>query len=355
MQIDNPMVSILILNWNGEKVIRKSLESIRKLTYLNREEIVVDNNSTDDSIAIIRKEFPEFQLLKNKANLGFAAGMNEGIRKATGDLILLYNNDAIAHPKSLSILVERAMSDDSIGLVGGLILFFRPDNVIWSLGGMFDALTGTIWSEGLGQTVSKVALKSGSVLNVDYLSGCVLLIKREVIKKIGLLDEGYFFGDDDIDFCFRAQRAGYRSVLDSSAVVWHIGSYTSRHMPLQTYVERQKSDFRVILIHAPIPVLPFTFLSQLLVMPLVETLILGHTNTSMKARWQGRIFALSENLKALRSVMHTRKKAHKLGVFKPKVRIRALLGFGSTRIRSREFFMGKLLKKEQDVLMTRRL
>jgi GT2 family glycosyltransferase len=346
LPVDNPLVSILVLNWNGEKVLRQSLESIRKLTYPNREEMVIDNNSTDGSIEIIQKEFPEFQLLKNRANLGFAAGMNKGIRKAKGDLILLFNNDAVAHPKSLSTLVERAISDNSIGMVGGLILFYKPNNIIWSSGGMFDALTGTIWSKGLGQAFSSVTQNSRPVLNVDYLSGCVLLIKREVIKKVGLLDEGFFINDDDIDYCFRAQRAGYKSVLEPSALVWHVGSYTSRRLPLQTYVEREKSDFRVILVHAPIPMLPFAVLFQLMVMPLVETLILGHNDASTKARWQSRIFAFSENLKLLRSAIRTRKKVHKLGMFKPKVRTCMLLGFGSTRLRSREFFMGKLLKKE---------
>jgi hypothetical protein len=79
MPTDLPLVSILVLNWNGEEVIRQSLEAVRKLTYPNKEEIVIDNNSTDKSVEIIRKEFPEFRLLRNDANLGFAGGMNRGI------------------------------------------------------------------------------------------------------------------------------------------------------------------------------------------------------------------------------------------------------------------------------------
>jgi GT2 family glycosyltransferase len=346
MPSDQPLVSVLVLNWNGEKVIRQSLESIRRLTYPNVERIVIDNNSTDSSIEIIRREFPEFQLLRNRANLGFAAGMNKGVRKAKGDYILLHNNDAVAHPKCLSRLVERAISNNSIGMVGGPILFYKPNNVIWSLGGRFDALTGTIWSEGLGRTLSSVSDYGKIAFDVDYLSGCVLLIKREVIEKIGLFDEGFFLSDDDLDFCLRAQRVGYKSILDPSAIVWHIGSHSLRQLPLQSYIEREKSDFRIILIHTPIPLLPSALLFQLLVMPFTELLILRHASTPLKPRWRTRIFAFSENLKMLRDILHTRKQVHKLGMLRLKLRTFTLLGFGSMRIKSSEFFMGKLLKKE---------
>lgn len=346
MSHEHPLVSILVLNWNGEKVIRQSLKSIRKLTYPAKEIIVIDNNSTDASTDIISTEFPEFKLLRNSNNLGFAAGMNEGIRKAKGDLILLYNNDAIAHPNSLSILVKRALCDNSIGIVGGLILFYMPNNVIWSRGGIFDPVTGAIWSDSLGQTLSTSTDNCKPIVNIDYLSGCVLLVKRKVIEKIGLFDENFFLSGDDIDFCLRAQRAGYKCVLDPSAVVWHIGSYSLRQLPFQSYIEREKSDFRIILVHTPILLLSCALLFQLLVMPLIELLIFRHANTSTKARWSARIFAFSENLKMLTEILHKRNQVHKLGMLRHKFRTLALLGFGATRIKSREFFMGKLLKKE---------
>ena len=345
MPNEHPLVSILVLNWNGEKVIRQSLDSVRRLKYLNKEKIVVDNNSTDNSIEIIQKEFPDFQLLRNNKNLGFAAGMNRGIKKAKGKFLLLFNNDAIAHPRSLSILVERALSNNSVGLVGGLILFYKPNNVIWSSGGMFDPLTGTIWSEGLGQILSTKTKNNKTIPDVDYLSGCVLLLKREVIDKIGLLDQGFFINGDDIDFCLRARRAGYVSILDPSALIWHIGSHSLRQLPLQSYIEREKSDFRIVLIHTPIPFLPCALLFQLVVMPLTESLVFRGENISTMVRWNARIFAFSENLKVLGNVLHTREKVHKLGVLKLQIRTLELLRLGSTRIKSSEFFMGKLLKK----------
>jgi len=342
---DYPLVSILVLNWNGEKVIRQSLNSVKRLRYPNKEKIVIDNNSTDRSIEIIQKEFPDFQLLRNDKNLGFAAGMNAGIKKAKGDFLLLFNNDAVADPRSLSTLVETAMSNYSIGLVGGMILFYKPDDVIWSLGGMFDPLTGTIWSEGLGQILSTKVRSSKAIFDIDYLSGCVLLLKREVIDKIGLFDEGFFLNGDDIDFCLRARRAGYQCVLDPSALIWHSGSHSLKKLPLRSYIEREKSDFRIVLIHTPIPFLLSALMFQLIAMPFAESLVFRGENTSTNTRWHARIFAFSQNLKMLENILRAREQVQRLGMLKPQVRTLRLLGLGSTRIKSREFFMGKLLKK----------
>lgn len=344
MSKEYPLVSILVLNWNGQRVIRQSLDSVRRLEYPNKEKIVIDNNSTDSSIEIIKREFPDFQLVRNDKNLGFAAGMNVGIKKAKGDFILLFNNDAVAQPRSLSILVERAMSDHYIGLVGGLILFYKPNNVIWSLGGMFDPLTGTIWSEGLGQLLPAKIGNGKTVLDVDYLSGCVLLLKREVIDKIGLFDEGFFLGGDDIDFSLRAKRAGYRCVLDSSAIIWHIGSYSLRHLPLFSYTERQKSDFRTIFLHLPVPILFSALFFQLTIMPLAEMFLFRESGTPPSARYHARILAFCQNLKILHGTLLKRKQIRKIGMFEPKIRTMDLLKFGLIRIRSKEFYMGKLLQ-----------
>lgn len=345
MPTDLPLVSILVLNWNGEEVIRQSLEAVRKLTYPNKEEIVIDNNSTDKSVEIIRKEFPEFRLLRNDANLGFAGGMNRGIKEAKGSLILLCNNDAIAHPASLSILVKRATSDNSVGLAGGIILYYEPSNVIWSKGCMFDSITGAIWSEGLGQTLTENTTRWKPIVDIDYLSGCVLLIKREVIEKVGLLDSGFFMAGEDLDLCLRARRAGYTCILDSSAMIWHIGSYSLRHLPLASYTERQKSDFRNILLHIPIPLLFSALFFQLTIMPLAELFLFRYSGVSISARLRARVLAFAYNLKIVRRSMLRRKQIRKLGLLEPRIRTLDLLRFGLTRMKSKEFFMGKLLQK----------
>ncbi len=346
MPTTRPLVSVLVLNWNGERVIRQSLTSIRNLQWQQKEVIVIDNNSTDSSIEIIRREFPEFNVIRNKKNLGFAAGMNEGIKKSKGELILLYNNDAVAHPYSLSILAKRALSHNSIGMVGGLIFYYEPNNVIWSRGGMFDLITGAIWSEGLGQKPTEVdAAQHAPIVDIDYLSGCVLLIKREVIEKIGLLDEDFFMAGDDLDLCLRARRAGYRCVLDSSAKIWHIGSHSLRQVPLQSYFEREKADFLTILLYVPIPLLFSALFFQLVIMPYAELLLFRQSGIRMNARLRARVVAFEENLRILKRISAKRKRIERFGPLRSRIRTLDLLKFGLARIKSKQFYMGKLLQK----------
>lgn len=340
-----PLVSILVLNWNGEKVIRKSLSSIRELTYSRKQVIVIDNHSTDSSVEIVHNEFPEFKLLQNPKNLGFAAGMNEGIKKAKGSLVLLYNNDAISHPSSLSVLVNRTLSDSSIGMAGGLILFYEPRNTVWSYGGMFDAVTGTIWSEGLGMKYQENMIGHRTGNDVDYLSGCVLLVKKEIFQKIGWLDEGFFMAGDDIDFCLRARRAGYHCFLDSSAIIWHIGSHASKQMPLKSYIERQKSDFRTILLHVPTPFLISALFFQLFIMPIGERFLFKDSQMSIRAIFNARVLAFSQNLRNVRKILFRRKQIEKMGSLNLKIRTMDLFRFGLNRIRHKEYFMGKMFQE----------
>lgn len=341
-----PLVSIVVLNWNGEQVIRSSLNSIRKLDYPNIEVIVVDNGSTDASIDIISNEFSDFRLLKNSKNLGFSAGMNIGIQESRGNLILLYNNDAIAHPVSLSEMVKTISSGNEIGIVGGLILYNDPNDVIWSRGGKLDLVTGSIWSDGLGQKMrAKSPPEKNPVRGIDYLSGCVLLIRKEVVKKIGLLDDAYLIGGQDLDWCLRARRAGFECVLNPSAVIWHIGSYSSRQMPLRSYAERQKSDFRVIMLHFPLLPMLSALLFQLVITPFFELLFFRQSDITLRSRLQARFCGFCENLKNMRKLLSKRRRLATLGVLRLKIRTFELLKFAIFRVGSTEFYMGKFLQK----------
>ena len=327
-------------------MIRSSLDSIRKLDYSNKEVLVVDNGSTDASLNTISNEFPDFRLLKNSENLGFSAGMNIGIKESRGDLILLYNNDAIAHPASLSKMVETILSKNKIGMVGGLILYNKPNDVIWSCGGKLDLVTGTIWSDGLGEKIfAKKPLQKNLVADVDYLSGCVLLIRKEVIQKIGLLDDAYLIGGQDLDWCLRARRAGFECVLNPSAIIWHIGSHSSRQMPLKSYAERQKSDFRVIMLHFPLITIFSALLFQLVITPFFELLFFRQSDIALRSRLRVRLYGFCENLKNTRELISERRQLATLGVLRLKVRTFELLKFAINRGESMEFYMGKFLQK----------
>lgn len=343
-----PFVSIVVLNWNGEAVIRSSLESIRRLDYPRKEVIVVDNGSTDMSKQIIKTEFPDFRLVESDTNLGFSAGMNLGMKASRGDLILLFNNDATAHPRSLSELVKTAMSNERIGIVGPLILYFKPNDVIWSMGGKLDMATGTIWSDGLGKRVSAGSSEIETrITNIDYLSGCVLLTKRQVLDKIGLLDERSVIGGQDVDWCLKARRAGFECVLNSVAVVWHVGSHSSRQMPLWSYTQRLESDFRLMLLHFPLVALIPSLAFQLLVAPFFELAFLGQSDIPFPSLVKARIGGFRTNLKNFSELLALRKQIAALGRLRLRIRTMELFEFAVFRMRSKEYYMGKFLQREK--------
>jgi len=341
-----PLVSIIVLNWNGEKVIRKCLNSVKRLNYPSVEVIVVDNGSTDASIDIVSRDFPDFRLLKNDKNLGFSAGMNVGIAESRGDLILLYNNDAIAHPESLSEMVKTMLLDDATAIVGGLILYDNPKDVIESRGGKFDPITGVIWADGNGERLpSQRPQNEDIVTDLEYVSGCALLAKRDVIQKIGLFDEEFILWSQDLDWCLKAKRAGFKCVLDTSAKIRHVGSYSSRRTPLKSYSGKLKSDIQVIMLHFPVVPMLSALFFQVFVVPFVDALVFKQPGIRARSRLQARVIAICENLKNIKGIKSKRKQIAALGTLRMKPRKLELVKFIVFRVRTTEFYSGMLLQE----------
>ncbi len=225
-----PKVFIIILNWNGCADTIECLESLKKIDYPDYKIVVVDNASSDDSIDIIPRKYTEVSFIAVKKNLGFAGGNNVGIKYALenqADYILLLNNDTIVKPDFLTKLVEIAESDKKIGIAGPKILFYDKRDTIWFGGGKVN------WSRTRGTHIayslqltdyrqssdSQQSAVSGQ--QTDYITGCCLLIKREVIEKIGLMREDYFLYYEDVDWCLCAEKAGFKSVFVPSAKIYH--------------------------------------------------------------------------------------------------------------------------------------
>ena len=202
-------VTVVVLNWNGFEDTRRCVESLRRLDYPSLSIIVVDNGSTDDSAARIEAELPEVELIRSERNLGFAGGVNLGIRRALeGDAayVWLLNNDATAEPGTLSALVDEAERDEHVGIVGG-VLRDPSGRVEWG-GGRINRWTG----------VSRPA-RPGRRL--DYVSGACMLVRRAVFDEVGLFDEAFFFYFEDADLCARARQAGWRLAVAPEARVEH--------------------------------------------------------------------------------------------------------------------------------------
>jgi len=224
-------VFIIILNWNGCEDTIECIESLKKINYSDYKIVVVDNGSTDESLDVIPRKFGDIAFIETKKNLGFAGGNNVGIKYALenqADYVLLLNNDTVVEPDFLTKLVEAAESDKKIGIVGPIIMFYDKRDTIWFGGGRVN------WLRTRGEHISygQVASDKWSVISkaeeVDYITGCCFLIKREVIEKIGLLSEDYFLYYEDVDWCLRSKKAGFRSVFVSSAKIYHKQSRSTK-------------------------------------------------------------------------------------------------------------------------------
>ncbi|MCJ7792778.1 MAG: glycosyltransferase family 2 protein [Candidatus Marinimicrobia bacterium] len=212
-------VFIVILNFNGGKNIVECLKSLK-----NEEVklVVVDNNSSDNSVEVIRKNFPKVKIIRNNKNLGFSQGNNAGILYAlerNADFIMLLNQDCVAKNNFLYFLLKNK-SD----VVGPAIEFKRGKKLYYDYGGRVNWLIGrtthqesTVYLNNY-QNCNKLNLDSG---NVDFISGCAMMVKRSVFEKIGLLDEKFFLYFEDVDFCLRAKKVGFRINVEPKSIVFH--------------------------------------------------------------------------------------------------------------------------------------
>lgn len=223
---ERPLVYVVVLNWNQPRYTLDCLHSLDAVTYPRCRVLVVDNASTDDSVARLRAEAPHVDLIETGENLGFAGGNNVGIRRALGagaDYVFLLNNYAILAPDALTTLVETAEARSDAGIVGANIHYYDAPTRISEL------YTYMNWWKGRPYYVGHDEEDRGQyteVREVDCVSGCALLIRRATVEAIGLMATDYFLYSEDMDWCIRAQRAGWRCLAVPQAVVWHKVSAT---------------------------------------------------------------------------------------------------------------------------------
>jgi GT2 family glycosyltransferase len=238
ISVDAPHVALIILNWNQPAYTLACLRSLQSITYLNFKVFVLDNGSVDDSLLQIKALLPELsyeiELIPNGCNLGFAEGNNVGIRQALvqgADYVLLLNNDTEVAPNFIELLVDVAERDPKIGITGPKIYYYDDPKRIWSAGGL---ITKAGWTQQLG--VNELDSPAFNQLReVDYVTGCAMLVKREVIEKIGTLDARFFAYYEETDWCARAHKAGYSIWYVPQSVLWHKISLKARDLS-PTYV-----------------------------------------------------------------------------------------------------------------------
>ncbi len=248
--MDAPFVSIIVLSWNGRSDTLECLRSLSDVDYPRYEVVVVDNASTDGTVEAVRREFPGVQVIRNDSNLRYAGGNNVGIREALGrgaDCVLLLNNDTVVDRMFLRELVSGFSAVPGAGIAGPMILYHADPRRIWYAGGEIDWWGG--WLRHTGIRLYDDGRFDGPH-ETSYVSGCCLLMRRNVIEKIGLLDESYFIYGEDADWCIRARRAGYPSIVVPSARIWHKVSASSGRFSWFKQSNKLKSQLRLMVRYA---------------------------------------------------------------------------------------------------------
>jgi GT2 family glycosyltransferase len=212
-------VCAVVLNWNRREDTLACIASLLQSSYEPLRVLVCDNGSTDDTPAAVRTQFPSVEVLELGRNLGFAAGMNAGIRHALAagaEQVLLLNNDTIVDQLMVERLVDHTVGD--IGLIAPLIFYASQPDLIWSAGGLYSRWT-------LEQTHTLRGQRDRTdwplVIERDFVPGCAVLLSRAMLEVVGLFDERFFMYYEDSDLCLRIQRAGFRLLLVPSARMWH--------------------------------------------------------------------------------------------------------------------------------------
>ena len=212
---------VIVLNWNGLADTRACLRSLEPACDHATVVLVVDNGSSDGSPKAIRDEFPRARVLETGRNLRFAGGNNAGIRAALAsgaERIMLLNNDTTVETEFLGAMSATLDAWEGAGIVAPKILYHDAPDRIWYAGGEISCWTGTMRHRGIRERDDGRFDRAGETA---YASGCCFLVKREVVERIGMLDETYYMYTEDADFCMRARRAGFRVVYEPRARVMH--------------------------------------------------------------------------------------------------------------------------------------
>ena len=224
-----PSICIILINWNNASDTIDCLRSLTAVTYQNFEIVVVDNGSTDGSVQKIKSNFPDVPLLQTGENLGFVGGNNFVISHPQYqhyDGFLLLNNDTLVSPEFLTILVQSFQRDQEVGIIGPSIYYHDAPETIWSAGGKINWRTGLTTMMNIGE--KNFGQMGSEPRQVDFVTGCALLIKRSVVNQIGFLDPRFFAYYEEIEWCVRARRAGFKVLHVPDSAIWHKISLVAR-------------------------------------------------------------------------------------------------------------------------------
>jgi len=251
-------LDVIIVSWNTREFISKCLQSLQTVLEPALDDsrrlaggqyrarvLVVDNASTDDSALMVRQDFPWVRLIENRENLGFAPANNQAIRESCGRFVLLLNSDTVVHPGALETLVAFLDAHPKAGAAGARLL--NPDGSVqpachpmltpWREFWRLSFLDNVIRKSTYGARTWKASVPQ----QVEAIKGACLLLRRQALDQVGLLDESYFMYTEEVDLCYRLARAGWQLWWIPQATVVHYGEASSRQVARAMYVQLYRS------------------------------------------------------------------------------------------------------------------
>jgi GT2 family glycosyltransferase len=236
--VSKPIISVIVVNWNGQDFLPDCLESLCHQSYDQHEIILVDNGSTDSSVQFVQDKFPSVRVVQLAENKGFTGGNLEGLKLCQGEFIALINNDTRAGPTWLENLVQPLLTDSRIGICASKLIIDGT--------GAIDSAGDGLGTGGVGfkRGTRKAATFYAAAENIFGASAAAALYRKEMIDDISFLDEEFFFNDEDADLNFRAQLAGWKCRYVPSAVVFHkVNATIGRLSDLHVYYHHRNLEF----------------------------------------------------------------------------------------------------------------
>lgn len=247
-------VAVVILNWNGKKFLEQFLPGVLACTGSDARVIVADNASTDDSVAWLRKYFPEVKLIQNRVNGGFATGYNEALRQVEADYYVLLNSDIEVTPGWLRPVIELMEADKRIGAC-------QPKIRSWHNRAKFEyagAAGGFIDKYGYpfcrGRVFFSLEEDKGQYddnVEIFWATGACMFVRAGLYHQLGGLDDDFFAHMEEIDFCWRLKLAGYKVMACGASEVYHVGGGTlPKNSPFKTYLNIRNN---IVLLYKNLP------------------------------------------------------------------------------------------------------
>ena len=220
---NQPLVDVIVLNWNARLYLPECLSSLLASSYFNNTINLVDNDSDDDSVAYVSRHFPNVNIIEAGENIGFARGNNLGLRQTNAPFVVLLNPDVFVTPAWLEKIIMPLQQSADVGIVGSK-LYYPDGQTIQHAGGYLTPPRALPGHYGVGEV--DAGLYDGQ-RDVEYVIGAAMALRRDMLDQIGLLDETFFLYFEDADLCYRARAAGYRVIYEPKAVAIHMESATT--------------------------------------------------------------------------------------------------------------------------------